>query len=60
MANASRAIPWKPQIPFHVRIVREDIALSVHGSIVLIAKTDTEEFVQLILWIEPREPTTRV
>ena len=59
MANASRAIPWKPQIPFHVRIVGKDIALIVHGRIVLIAKTHAVEFVRLFLQIESREPTSR-
>ena len=49
MVDARRHIPRRSQVPFHVGIVGEKLAIGVEGDVVLVAETTGDEFHTLAL-----------
>ncbi len=44
MANTRWAVPWQPEIPFHVRVISEQFAIRVKGNVILVPKATSNEF----------------
>ena len=59
MIDAGWAIPRGTDVPFHVGIVGEKLALRAECDVILITETSREEFPLLALRICPANPSTR-
>ena len=58
MIEPSGAIPRRVQIPFHVRIVREELTIPIERGVKFISKTDGNQFPVRAFRIDFGDPAT--
>src|SRR3546814_11253022 len=59
MANPGRAVPGKTKIPFHIRIIREHIAIGIEGNIKRIPVASAYQLPVLSKRVNMCHPSTR-
>src|SRR5207247_1613208 len=59
MVQPGRPVPWRIEVPLHVRVVSKQFPVPIERCVILIAKTDGDEFPGLALGIDPRDPAAR-
>ena len=56
VANARGTVPRRADVSFVVRVIREQIAVRVHGDVVGVAQPRADQFPTFAVWIGPADP----
>ena len=59
MVNPGGTIPGSIQVPLHIRVIGEKLALLVEGSIILIPEPSSNDLPGLSLGVNPRNVSNR-